>query len=303
MRIRSQVVGLATLVTLGLGGAVASAAPAGKVDVCHREGNGSAHVINISANAVRAHLRHGDSLAGTFWADADGDGFGDAGAPTAACPGDGLVDNDDDCDDANAIVYPGAPEIPYDGLDNDCDAGTIDDDFDGDGFGIADDCDDTDAGTHPGAAEVCGDGIDQSCDGFVDEGCVTECPCFGTDELDAAYEVFLANKGEYKQNYYECWVDTSAPHTGTDLRLFNDTSTDAYRDVFMQRFYGWGYDPYYGDSYCNQITQDFYKDNATGEVTKVVHEDFHRITPEELLSCEATLQAWTDAAGLVCAAY
>ena len=51
MRIRSQVVGLATLVTLGLGGAVASAAPAGKVDVCHREGNGSSHVINISTNA------------------------------------------------------------------------------------------------------------------------------------------------------------------------------------------------------------------------------------------------------------
>lgn len=34
-----------------------------KVDVCHVTGNGSFHVINISENAVQAHLNHGDSLA------------------------------------------------------------------------------------------------------------------------------------------------------------------------------------------------------------------------------------------------
>lgn len=33
-----------------------------KVMVCHVEGNGSAHVIEISQNAVTAHLAHGDSL-------------------------------------------------------------------------------------------------------------------------------------------------------------------------------------------------------------------------------------------------
>jgi len=33
-----------------------------KVKVCHRTGNGSAHVIEISENAVPAHLNHGDSL-------------------------------------------------------------------------------------------------------------------------------------------------------------------------------------------------------------------------------------------------
>ena len=33
-----------------------------KVKVCHRTGNDSAHVIEISENAVPAHLNHGDSL-------------------------------------------------------------------------------------------------------------------------------------------------------------------------------------------------------------------------------------------------
>ena len=33
-----------------------------KVKVCHRTGNGNAHVIEISSNAVQAHLNHGDSL-------------------------------------------------------------------------------------------------------------------------------------------------------------------------------------------------------------------------------------------------
>jgi hypothetical protein len=33
-----------------------------RVMVCHVEGNGSAHVIEISERAVEAHLAHGDSL-------------------------------------------------------------------------------------------------------------------------------------------------------------------------------------------------------------------------------------------------
>jgi cupin superfamily acireductone dioxygenase involved in methionine salvage len=33
-----------------------------KVKVCHRTGNGRAHVIEINDHAVPAHLNHGDSL-------------------------------------------------------------------------------------------------------------------------------------------------------------------------------------------------------------------------------------------------
>jgi hypothetical protein len=33
-------------------------------DVCHREGNGGFHLINISANSLPAHLNHGDGVPG-----------------------------------------------------------------------------------------------------------------------------------------------------------------------------------------------------------------------------------------------
>jgi hypothetical protein len=36
----------------------------GKVDVCHREGNGRFHRINVSAHALGAHLSHGDGVPG-----------------------------------------------------------------------------------------------------------------------------------------------------------------------------------------------------------------------------------------------
>ena len=33
-----------------------------KVSLCHREGNGGGHVIEIAESAVKAHLAHGDHL-------------------------------------------------------------------------------------------------------------------------------------------------------------------------------------------------------------------------------------------------
>ena len=65
----------------------------------------------------------------TWYPDADGDGYGDADAAEASCedPSDeALTWTDDlsaaDCNDLNATVYPGAPEICEDGLVNDCDS-------------------------------------------------------------------------------------------------------------------------------------------------------------------------------------
>ncbi|MBX2796028.1 MAG: right-handed parallel beta-helix repeat-containing protein [Myxococcales bacterium] len=61
----------------------------------------------------------------TLYADADGDGFGDPLAPSVQCdPSPGLVDNAEDCDDTSADIHPTATEI-CDGLDNDCDATTV----------------------------------------------------------------------------------------------------------------------------------------------------------------------------------
>ena len=69
-------------------------------------------------------------------ADLDGDGF------------DGIVD----CDDDNANVNPGATEIAYNGLDDDCSNGDLVD-VDGDGYDSSsiggDDCNDDDATINP----------------------------------------------------------------------------------------------------------------------------------------------------------
>jgi len=131
----------------------------------------------------------------TWYADADGDGFGDPYAGVEACAqpsGTVALAVATDCDDADATIHPDATET-CDGVDNDCD-GDIDEDLastgtwyadgDGDGYGdpstgvegctapsghVADgtDCDDGDAGANPGATELC-DGYDNDCDGLVD---------------------------------------------------------------------------------------------------------------------------------------
>src|SRR5690606_12139175 len=66
--------------------------------------------------------------------------------------------------DDDASVHPGAPVVPYDGGDNDCNGDSPDDDLDGDGLLTAEDCDDSDGDVHPGAAELDLDGIDNDCD-------------------------------------------------------------------------------------------------------------------------------------------
>jgi len=112
-----------------------------------------------------------DGVGDTYYSDVDGDGYGDGGAPVVACePGEDVVDNDEDCDDADGAVFPGADEI-CDGKDGDCDGVVPDDEVDGDGdgyLGCGEDCDDGDASVHPGAFEIC-DGVDSNCDGAVDD--------------------------------------------------------------------------------------------------------------------------------------
>lgn len=62
-----------------------------------------------------------------WFVDADGDGFGNAALPSvfACAQPDGYTAQPGDCNDAAASAYPNAAEIPFNGIDDDCD-GSID---------------------------------------------------------------------------------------------------------------------------------------------------------------------------------
>lgn len=136
----------------------------------------------------------------TWYSDEDGDGYGDAGRTEVACVRpEGFVANDEDCDDGDDDIHPGAEEScdpgdeDCDGLDGDDDpsltAGTSTwyRDRDEDGYGDPDsetstcsepagyvsnndDCDDGDDNIHPGGVEICdSDDSDEDCDGRSDD--------------------------------------------------------------------------------------------------------------------------------------
>ena len=156
---------------------------------------GADEYCNGDDNDCDGTVDEGGLDAPTWYADTDGDGFGDAATSEVVCDqASGWVEDDTDCDDTLDTVYPGASEVAYDGVDQDCDAADLCD-VDGDGydydgeFCYGDDCDDDDDTIFVDAEELWYDGIDQDCDTWSDydkDGDGFDSASYGGEDCDDA---------------------------------------------------------------------------------------------------------------------
>lgn len=169
-----------------------------------------------------------------YYYDGDRDGYGTASRPSKCLCGPEYSSrytslNSNDCDDTNAEINPARPEICGDGIDNNCNGQTDEDnaqgcilryeDNDGDGYGtgsglcicglrppytadVGGDCNDLNRNINPGKPELCGDGIDNNCNGDTDEegavGCVDRYYDFDGDGYGVgAPRCLCADEGYY----------------------------------------------------------------------------------------------------------
>ena len=122
------------------------------------------HTANGALLLALLALAHAGCLPPVFPAwDPDGDGYGLGSVPP-------------DCAPHDAEIYPGAPDLHGNGIDEDCDScpkNSAGDGYDADCDGYATnggplDCDDGNPHVHPGAREICDGVMDNDCDGDAD---------------------------------------------------------------------------------------------------------------------------------------
>ncbi len=197
----------------------------------------------------------------TWYADADGDTYGDAGVSDVECgTPSGYVADATDCDDGDSGVSPADLET-CDGEDDDCD-GVVDDsatdastwyrDADSDSYGDAsvtdvactppggyvgndDDCDDALATVSPADTEYC-NSRDDDCDGTTDEGSATDAVTWYRDADGDTYgdasvaEAACSAPGGYVSNDDDC-DDTRATVSPADTETCNSRDDDCDGEV------------------------------------------------------------------------
>ena len=150
------------------------------------------------------------TLPSEVYEDFDGDKYGNLESKRSIVNNDfvtGFIFDSRDCDDTNPNVNPDQVEVAYNGLDDDCDASTLDDDFDGDGFNLDVDCDDNNPNVNPMAVEIPNNEIDEDCDGMdLISTSSDEIESFAIDIYPnpASKNIFinLENQFEFQSNLY-----------------------------------------------------------------------------------------------------
>ncbi len=214
-----------------------------------RHALGLTFVLSVAC-ATSAEDTDKEDTGGTNNIDDSGDGVvGDVDA-------DGVLVEEGDCDDNDATVFPGAPEV-CDGRDNNCD-GVVDEevstfyyiDQDGDGFGdeatgqgyceppgagyilVGGDCDDGDADFNPSADEPCTENVDYNCDGeiaYADDDADGWAACEDCDDLDALVNPDIVEICNGVDD--DCDGEADPTSSFDVLPFYRDADADGYGDV------------------------------------------------------------------------